>query len=356
MSRNETAGLDRGTTLQGRRLLAARVLWMAVALLVVGLYVAALPYDFQELQRVCSGDDCTVDVQLTGPDALALEDMGLSIGFYAGFFLSIEILILVVFAVMAGVIFWRRSDDWMALFISLALLLQGLTLPAIMEQVEEQVPALALVIDFVGHLGLAAIAVLFFVFPDGRFVPRWTRFFAIGVALLTLVSFTAFIVPQGGGVAPGGNPLEDGLIALIVMALPVGIFAQIYRYRRVSDPVTRQQVKWVVFALSAAVVGAGVGFSANFLSTLPPSRSTTSVLPATPTQPGGALPTAMDSKSSFIGTRWQTRTRATASRPFALAVTRPAENLFVASAKNVPSAEIVPSTPSMIHSASTDRT
>ena len=263
MSRNEVAGLDREATLRGRRLLAARVLWLAGAILVVSLYIAALPYDLQELQRVCSGDDCRVDVQLTGPDALALEDMGLSIGFYAGFFLTIEVLILIVFAVFAGVIFWRRSNDWMALFISLTLLLQGLTLPAIMEQVEEQVPALELVIDFLGHLGLAAIAILFFVFPDGRFVPRWTRFFAIGVALLTLVSFTVFIVPQGGGVAPGGNPLEDGLIALILLALPVGIFAQIYRYLRVSDPVTRQQAKWVMFALTAAVLGAVIGFSAD---------------------------------------------------------------------------------------------
>ena len=271
MSRNKAPGLDRETTLRGRSLLAARVLWVSIAFLVVGLYIAALPYDLQELQRVCSGDDCRVDVQLTGPDALALEDMGLSLAFYAGFFLSIEILILVVFAVFAGLIFWRRSNDWMALFISLALLLQGLTLPAIIEQVEEQVPALELVIDFLGHLGLAAIAILFFVFPDGRFVPRWTRFFAIGVVLVALVSFTAFIVPQGGGVAPGGNPWEDGLIALIVLALPVGIFAQVYRYRRVSDPVTRQQVKWVVFALTAAVLGAGVGLSAGVL--VGPGRS-----------------------------------------------------------------------------------
>ena len=72
------------TTLRGRLLAVTRMLWAAIAVLVVGLYIAALPYDLQELRRVCSGDDCRVDVQLTVPDALALEDMGLSIGFYAG--------------------------------------------------------------------------------------------------------------------------------------------------------------------------------------------------------------------------------------------------------------------------------
>ena len=75
MRRNEAAGLDRETTLRGRSLVAARVLWLAIAVLVVGLYIAALPYDLQELQRVCSGDDCRVDVQLTGPDALEFTNL-----------------------------------------------------------------------------------------------------------------------------------------------------------------------------------------------------------------------------------------------------------------------------------------
>ena len=41
------------TTPRGRRLISARVLWLAVAGLAVGLYVAALPYDLQA--RTSSG-------------------------------------------------------------------------------------------------------------------------------------------------------------------------------------------------------------------------------------------------------------------------------------------------------------
>ena len=259
-------------TLRGRWLFTARTLWIAIALLAMGLYIAALPYDHQELQRVCAGgDDCRVDVQLTPPDAQALDDMGLSIGFYAIFYLSIETIILAVFGVVSGVIFWRRSSDPMALFLSLTLLLTGLTLPAIMEQVEERVPALELVIDFLNHLSPAAFAVLLLVFPDGRFVPRWTRFLAVAVTLLALVSFAVFIAPQGGGVPPGGNPLDDGLNRIIFLALPVGVFAQTYRYFRVADTVTRQQVKWVVFALAALVVGVIGGLSVASLTE--PGRS-----------------------------------------------------------------------------------
>jgi hypothetical protein len=44
-------------------------------------------------------------------------------------------------------------------------------------------------------------------------------------------------------------PFALGLFGTIV-------FAQIYRYLRVSEPVERQQIKWVVFGLTAALAGA----------------------------------------------------------------------------------------------------
>ena len=79
MSQRDTTVAEQKTALEGRWLVAARALWVAIAVLAVGIYVAALPYDFQELQRVCNGDDCRVDVQLTPPDAQALDDIGQAI-------------------------------------------------------------------------------------------------------------------------------------------------------------------------------------------------------------------------------------------------------------------------------------
>jgi hypothetical protein len=37
--------------------------------------------------------------------------------------------------------------------------------------------------------------------------------------------------------------------------LSTGVYAQIYRYRRVADPVQRQQTKWVVYGATEAVGG-----------------------------------------------------------------------------------------------------
>ena len=266
----ERAEPTANTTLRGRWLLVARVAWIAIAFLAVGLFIAALPYDFRELQRVCAGDDCLVDVQLTPEDARALEDLGVSIGFYARYFLSIEVLLLATFVFVAAVIFWRRSDDWMAMFVSLALVIFGTTLPQITAVLGEEQPALELVTDFLNVLNTIFVPLLFLLFPDGRFVPSWTRFLAFGVILASLLIFTVLFVPQGGEKAPYW---EGPLNYILLPGMIIGVIAQVYRYRRVSDPVSRQQVKWVVFALvwliASSITGGIVGEYA-----IDPGRST----------------------------------------------------------------------------------
>ena len=242
------------TTLRGGWLIAARAGWIAITLLSVGMFLAALPIDFQELQRICTGADCKVDVQLMADDAQALEDMGVSRGVYAGYFALIEILLLLVFAIISTVIFWRRSDDWMAMFVSLALLTYGTSLPGITRLLVEEQPTLVVLVDLLEHLAYTSLPVLFFLFPDGRFVPRWTRFVVLAVILVGLVDLVAF-----GGWQTGEDQFAEGIMFLTLLAVPIGVFAQIYRYRRVSDSVHRQQIKWVVFALIALVMASLVG-------------------------------------------------------------------------------------------------
>lgn len=85
-----------------------------------------------------------------------------------------------------------------------------------------------------------------FLFPDGRFVPRWTWVLAV-----------AALVEQAAEKFYAGS--EDNW-PLVWQVLPffglliLAVIAQIYRYQRVSTPVQRQQTKWVVF-------GVAVGFS-----------------------------------------------------------------------------------------------
>jgi len=88
--------------------------------------------------------------------------------------------------------------------------------------------------------------VFFFVFPDGRFVPRWSRwvvllFFAMPV-LYVLFPHSILVEP----------PMAANLLIFLGLWTCCAL-AQVYRYRRVSGPVERQQTKWVVFGLTVCV-------------------------------------------------------------------------------------------------------
>ena len=115
-----------GTRLRGGLLIIARIVWVAVVVFTLSIFIASLPAYVAQLQTVCTGVTCVYSYgQLTPGTAHALQNLGLSIGGYA---VSILVLItastLVSFGV-AGLIFWRRSDDWMAMLVSLFLVTFG---------------------------------------------------------------------------------------------------------------------------------------------------------------------------------------------------------------------------------------
>jgi hypothetical protein len=89
------------------------------------------------------------------------------------------------------------------------------------------------------------LGLFFLLFPNGRFVPRW-----IGLTMLL------FIMQAVTFVLPTATPWPDwlnGIVSLILYSAV--IFSQIYRYRRVSTPVERQQTKWVVLGILVVVAG-----------------------------------------------------------------------------------------------------
>jgi signal transduction histidine kinase len=90
---------------------------------------------------------------------------------------------------------------------------------------------------------------LFFLFPNGRFVPTWTRW----VLLITIPwNVLLFILPGFDGASLSLlGPLSLGLLAIGYFSiLSVGLYAQIYRYRHISSPLERQQTRWVVFGFA----------------------------------------------------------------------------------------------------------
>jgi signal transduction histidine kinase len=185
--------------------------------------------------------------------------MGLSVGFFAGYQVAVELIFAATSFAVGVLIFWRKSDERIALFVALALVTYGslafLDHTDSLDAVAAGHPALWWSLSLVTFLGNICPVLFFYLFPDGRFVPRW-----IGVVatLLVVLGVCFHFFPD--------SPLSRWLSSPPGLVLSVGfvataVFAQLYRYWRVSGPVQRQQTKWVVFgATMAMVVSQGLTF------------------------------------------------------------------------------------------------
>ena len=231
------------TTLRGRWLLLARVAWVVVASIVIGFQVAAIPYAYaREINNL------NVD-RLTTEQVRAFKNLGLTPEFYAACTVALPVGTMLVFTVIATVIFWRRSEDRMALFGAFMLVVFGgaaLT-SDIPQALAAAHPALWFPVHLLDYLGQVAFGIFFYVFPNGRFVPRWTRWLAIASAVYWV--FEIFF---------RGSPLGRLGDTLFICFIGSLVIAQVYRYRRVSNPMERQQTKWVVFGVAIAIVGFGL--------------------------------------------------------------------------------------------------
>jgi hypothetical protein len=236
------------TRLHGPYLLLARVTWVAIAVLTVVCIVVSIPVEFARLQTVCMTGACEVGA-LSPANVRELGAMGLSVGFFAGYQVAVDLIFAATSFAVGVLIFWRRSDELMPLFVALALVTYGsLAFIDSLDAIAADHPALWWSFTLVTFMGNIFPVLFFYLFPDGGFVPRWTRVVAI---LLVAVGVCVHFFPD--------SPLSRWLasppaLVLTVFFVVVGVFSQIYRYRRVSGPVQRQQTKWVVFGATMAIV------------------------------------------------------------------------------------------------------
>jgi signal transduction histidine kinase len=235
-------------SLRGRTLTLARIAWIVVAALAVSLFVAGLPAEFALLRDPCPTARCATG-QLPPAGLRALEVLGLSPEAFAGYLVTMDAIFAAVCCTIATLVFWRRSDDRMGLLTSLALLTFGTaTFVFTLEALATRYHAFGLTVDFLHLLGAASFSLFLYLFPDGRFVPRWMRW----VALVWIAWQSArYFFPQWHS-----NPDAWYLwTTTVVWSVAFGsvLYAQVHRFRRVSNAGQRQQIKWVVLGITSAV-------------------------------------------------------------------------------------------------------
>jgi hypothetical protein len=228
------------TRLQGVWLIMARVAWVVIALLAIGLFVAALPTFFAYLHGINATSP--FGPQLTPSDVRELQRLGLSLDFYAWLNIAVNVLFLLVYVLIGVVLFWRKSEDRLALLASLTLVLFPISLSTQILAVLP--PTWTVLVECAEFLSGVCLGLFFYLFPSGRFVPRWTLWLMV-VWVSYWVSSDFF----------PNTPFQNSVLSfLLYLALIASLFiVQIYRYRRVSTPVQRQQTKWVVFGTTLAI-------------------------------------------------------------------------------------------------------
>jgi hypothetical protein len=234
--------------LRGRWLLLARTAWVLIAALALALSIAYIPLYFAQLQAVCAQPMCP-DQIATPAMVRALQSVGLSIHFYAVYTITFDIAFVLIYSGIAGIIFWRKSYDWMALLVSLGLVTGGTSITIDYHYLATVFPITQVPGDVVQILFIAMAVLFCYLFPNGRFVPGWTRW----VALL-------FVIFLGIGIFFPLSPLNTNnwpeLLGPVVTLVAIGTmpFAQVYRYFRVSTPSQRQQTKWIIFGIIMTVI------------------------------------------------------------------------------------------------------
>ena len=216
------------TRLHGSWLLVARVGTISLSLALLALFFVMLPAMIGFLETPCAGGNCP----LTPEQVQHLGALGLTAGSYATFYMALLLISSIPSLMVAVLLFWRRSDDWMALLA--ALQVGNLSGNIVGAAGIWQTPA------FVLHVSSLVLFYLYFsIFPSGRFVPRWSVVIVLGYLVFQVAPY---FVSSDRVLTGLGGPLNAFFYGNL-------LFSQIYRYWRFSGPVERQQTKWVVFGL-----------------------------------------------------------------------------------------------------------
>ncbi len=239
---NALIGAALRVSLRGRVLLLVRIIWGALVATTLSLFALTIPARYSQL------------LIIGAENSIAMQELGLPQNTPAFVVGAMDGLLFITYTLVGAIIFSRKSDEWIGLFASLTLLT---TVFAIVRPADS-----LLFVDSMLHiplliilaLGAVTITVFVYIFPDGRFVPSWTRWIVIGLgafAVYGLIDRMFLTQPFRWPPAP--------LSPIIYLGVLGGAVIQFYRYRRVSDLAQKQQMKWVVLGVLVGILGV-IGF------------------------------------------------------------------------------------------------
>jgi signal transduction histidine kinase len=214
---------------------AARLAWYLLALTALAVILASLPgyaTKFQgRLAHVTGGEI---------PPGAYFFAAASGVASLASALLSIGLAIL---------LFRRKFTQPIGILISYFLLIYGTAMAGPLEHVSLILPGfLGFAQMLQGVLVSTPLIALLMVFPNGKFVPGWTRWVVLlsipwNIGLVLLNPFDAANLTR--------DPVLTTFVAVSYVAFGlIGLGAQVHRYRKISTNAQRGQTRWVMYGFA----------------------------------------------------------------------------------------------------------
>lgn len=218
-----------------------QILLVVFCLSYISVFLANIPIYFERMAGECISQECLA-APGPPPGLESLQKIGMNEQLYALFYTIVESFFILCFLTAAFIVFWKRGREIMGMLGTLLLVSFGIPFPSIMSIAAEYNQMVLLYNDFMIFLGWTSFCIFFLIFPNVRFVPGWTKGILIPLVALLTLEFLEYLP-------------KWVTFLRIFLIFAILLYAQIYRYRKVSTQIERQQTKWVVYGFAVAVSG-----------------------------------------------------------------------------------------------------
>lgn len=227
------------------RLRSLQGLVFLFSLITIVFFLHNIPDYFHTLRSECILQSCS-PLSPAPPTTLeTLREYGLTLETYSFWFVSIESIFAFLFYLAAVSVFIKNRREWIGLLAVIALVSYGTTFTSLVYLGSEGSPFWSQVPEVIAGVGRIALFLFLLLFPNGRMIPRWTIFIFIPFSLIQLAS-----VMLPGTMFDLLYWSSNGRLIYYLTMIIVTIYSQIFRYRKISTSVERQQTKWVVFGVT----------------------------------------------------------------------------------------------------------
>ena len=215
---------------------------------VIVISFASIPLYYQrvvalDVPALVVGGETWVNNELVAQWA---SERGMDLHTYALYTFTLNIVITLGFALVAGVILWKAHRKWFHWFTALVLLF----VPTGMLWEITMVTRIALNYIGLGSLLWPTYLLFLYLFPNGTGVPKWTRWFLGAAVLVHLAVQSAGVLAIFGAISAEQMAIAFQFFPVALAAFPLILFSQVYRYARVSDRTERAQIRWFVAGLA----------------------------------------------------------------------------------------------------------